>query len=163
MNGHCDFCPRPGRLALCSCENGHQGVGVWVCAEKHEPWLGSIEIACRPCYEATPQQVVALHEGDLIAEAHATAGDPPPEEAMTDKERLLAFLDGAGYARTDATSQYSLMDERAYYEDGPTERKWPPVTSASGIVIGSGIGYGGFYAEFLFDENEKLINHGCWE
>lgn len=61
MNGRCDFCPRSGRLAHCHCERGHK-VGVWVCAEKHEPDLNTIEIACRICYEGQPHRVRALYE-----------------------------------------------------------------------------------------------------
>lgn len=62
MNGYCDFCPRLGRLATCHCGRGHENVGVWVCAEKHEPWLNSIEIACRVCSDEHPFLVAALYE-----------------------------------------------------------------------------------------------------
>jgi hypothetical protein len=62
-DGRCDFCPRPARLAHCRCPVGHQ-VGVWVCTEKHARDLGTVEIACRICYEATPQAVRPLTEMD---------------------------------------------------------------------------------------------------
>jgi hypothetical protein len=62
VNGHCDFCPRPGRLALCRCAFAWHEVGVWVCAEKHESDLNSVEIACRICYDGQPHRVVALYE-----------------------------------------------------------------------------------------------------
>lgn len=58
MQGNCDFCPRPGRLAACRCERGHE-VGVWVCAAKHEADLGTVEIACRVCYDS--DRVVPLY------------------------------------------------------------------------------------------------------
>lgn len=61
MNGHCDFCPRSGRMAVCMCVHEHR-VGVWVCAEKHQPWLNTVEIACRICYEGERRHVCALHE-----------------------------------------------------------------------------------------------------
>ncbi len=61
MNGTCDFCPRPGRLATCMCEHEHR-VGVWVCGEEHAHYLNSVEIACRPCYEGPEAHVCALHE-----------------------------------------------------------------------------------------------------
>ena len=62
MDGRCDFCPRAGRLATCRCPNGHADVGVWVCAEKHEPWLNSVEIACRQCDAGQPSLIAALYE-----------------------------------------------------------------------------------------------------
>lgn len=61
MDGRCDFCPRPGRLAACVCEHGHR-VGVWVCTDKHAADLNTIEIACRVCYEGQPHRVTELRE-----------------------------------------------------------------------------------------------------
>ena len=61
VNGRCDFCPRLGRLAMCMCLHEHR-VGVWVCAEKHERDLGTVDIACRLCYEKANGYVTALHE-----------------------------------------------------------------------------------------------------
>jgi hypothetical protein len=67
VNGRCDFCPRPGRLASCRCPSGHADVGVWVCTEKHEPWLNSVEIACRQCQDGQPSRIVALYETSSAA------------------------------------------------------------------------------------------------
>jgi len=31
------------------------------------------------------------------------------------------------------------------------------------VMLGAGIGYGGFCCEFQFDKTGNFINHGCWE
>ena len=51
MNGNCDFCPRPGRMATMMCVHEHR-VGVWACAEKHEDYIAPGWIYCRLCDEA---------------------------------------------------------------------------------------------------------------
>lgn len=70
----CDFCPRPGRLVRCACIHEHI-VGVNVCGEKHADWLGTVEIACRICYEL-PQPGPAS--------PHVCALYPLPSEGQPD-------------------------------------------------------------------------------
>jgi hypothetical protein len=78
VNGNCDFCPRPARMATAMCVHEHR-VGVWVCEEKHADFLLYGEINCRICYRDVPvehQHFCVLKEVKALA-AHpgSTATD----------------------------------------------------------------------------------------
>jgi hypothetical protein len=48
VNGRCDFCRQPGRLATCMCVHEHR-VGVWVCSGRCSDALEEGGIGCRIC------------------------------------------------------------------------------------------------------------------
>lgn len=49
MNGYCDLCTRPGRLAKCVCQGHHYDAGVWVCPV-HEGALAGGDLFCTECF-----------------------------------------------------------------------------------------------------------------
>ncbi len=56
--------------------------------------------------------------------------------------------------------------KRLKLTEGPVVQRWPRsdayYNTEDRIVIGTGVGYGEFYAQFNFD-GDKLVSHGVWE
>lgn len=71
---------------------------------------------------------------------------------MSDRERLLAFLESSGLKRTVISDSYD-MPTASYFVH----------LNGSVVRLGNGEGYNGFYVEFAFTEAGDFINHGAWE
>ncbi len=69
---------------------------------------------------------------------------------MTDKERLLTFLDEMGIAHTE-TKEGSVVFGDYYLHD------------QTHIADEKEAGYVGFYTEFVFDSEGKLVEYGAFE
>lgn len=90
---------------------------------------------------------------------------------MTQLDQFLAFLKSAGYHEAPQGVTPETLADKEYL---PSKGKYTcrgqyphdeelVVEDAMTITLGSGPGYSGFYVEFIFDNNGKLIKHGCWE
>lgn len=118
-DGRCDFCPRPGRLVHCYCDNGHTDVGVWVCPEKHEERLfdvESVDIACRQCDQQGSW--VALHEEETVGPNPTVV--PAPHRCRVARFKTFAWkitceVPGCGYIRINGDWYMAMGDARHHH------------------------------------------------
>lgn len=90
---------------------------------------------------------------------------------MSDLDRLLDFLHGAGYTAAPSrdfleNTSYGNFNEGRQYFRRDEERRYghgTDKTCATTVEVDTGVGYGGFYASFYFDADGKLLDHGVWE
>jgi hypothetical protein len=80
---------------------------------------------------------------------------------MTDYDRLIAFLDGAGFKGRPPNPTPYGFDMPG---DGREYVVWPPDEDGDTCVrIGSGEGYSGFFSEWYFDPAGKLVEFSTAE
>lgn len=80
------------------------------------------------------------------------------DKNMTDKERLIEFLNKAGYVGVPFTPDGIYCLEEKQYCINKTNDNAGEV-----ITLGGGSGYTGFFCTFEFNDLGQLKCHGCWE
>jgi hypothetical protein len=125
-DGRCDFCPRPGRLVHCYCDNGHTDVGVWVCPEKHEGQLfdvESVDIACRQCDQ----------QGSWVALREEKTVGPNPTVVPRSHRCRVYQLDESYRVDCPTCGHYSSAEDW-YSAMGDARHHWQVLNLAEGNI-----------------------------
>jgi hypothetical protein len=82
---------------------------------------------------------------------------------MTDQEKLLSFC--TRLSLKQVPDMRTLLDDSfCIKENYEAREEWNfPAEGVTCITLGSGLGYGGFFVEFFFDRDGKILKHACWE